>query len=186
MFSRYIRPDAVRVATSNSPPNTDVAAFKNTDGTIVVVFINTASTAESASLAGISVSSVAAYYMDNSVTVPTTFATTVSGGSIGAFSLPAYSVVTFVIKTGGTVVSSSSSSVKTTTSTSKSSTSSVSSTKTTLSTTTTKTSTSASPTSTGKQVEWGQCGGIGWTGPTACVSPYVCTYNNAYYSQCLT
>jgi hypothetical protein len=26
-------------------------------------------------------------------------------------------------------------------------------------------------------------GGQGWTGPTACVSPYVCTYSNAYYSQ---
>jgi O-glycosyl hydrolase len=92
MFSRYIRPDAVRVATSGTPTNTDVAAFENADGTIVVVFINSGSTTESASLAGISVSSVAAYYMDNSVTVPTTFVTTVSGGSIGAFTLPAYSV----------------------------------------------------------------------------------------------
>ncbi|KAI8624505.1 carbohydrate-binding module family 1 protein [Xylariaceae sp. FL1651] len=32
---------------------------------------------------------------------------------------------------------------------------------------------------------WDQCGGIGWTGPTTCVSPYVCTASNAYYSQCL-
>ena len=33
--------------------------------------------------------------------------------------------------------------------------------------------------------EWGQCGGIGWTGPTTCVSGTVCTVINAYYSQCL-
>ncbi|KAG9034570.1 hypothetical protein FRB95_013023 [Tulasnella sp. JGI-2019a] len=36
-----------------------------------------------------------------------------------------------------------------------------------------------------QSAEWGQCGGIGWTGPTTCVSGTVCTYSNAYYSQCL-
>nr|P0CT87.1 RecName: Full=4-O-methyl-glucuronoyl methylesterase 1; AltName: Full=Glucuronoyl esterase 1; Short=GE1; Flags: Precursor [Phanerochaete chrysosporium RP-78] len=33
--------------------------------------------------------------------------------------------------------------------------------------------------------EWGQCGGIGWTGATTCVSGTVCTVLNPYYSQCL-
>ncbi|KAF7800230.1 hypothetical protein EIP86_011477 [Pleurotus ostreatoroseus] len=33
--------------------------------------------------------------------------------------------------------------------------------------------------------EWGQCGGIGWTGPTVCTSGWVCTETNEYYSQCL-
>ncbi|KAF5017014.1 hypothetical protein F66182_11128, partial [Fusarium sp. NRRL 66182] len=32
---------------------------------------------------------------------------------------------------------------------------------------------------------WGQCGGLGWTGPTTCQSPYTCTTLNPYYSQCL-
>ncbi|KAG9019909.1 hypothetical protein FRB90_000040 [Tulasnella sp. 427] len=32
--------------------------------------------------------------------------------------------------------------------------------------------------------QWGQCGGIGYTGSTTCDSPYVCTYQNDY-SQCL-
>lgn len=32
---------------------------------------------------------------------------------------------------------------------------------------------------------YGQCGGIGWTGPTTCQSPYKCTVANQYYSQCL-
>jgi len=38
---------------------------------------------------------------------------------------------------------------------------------------------------TAQQVEWGQCGGMGWTGPTTCVSGTVCTFSNPYYSQCL-
>ncbi|KAL4243794.1 Endo-1,4-beta-xylanase A [Abortiporus biennis] len=32
---------------------------------------------------------------------------------------------------------------------------------------------------------WGQCGGIGWTGPTTCASGTVCTEYSAYYSQCI-
>ncbi|KAG9002185.1 hypothetical protein FRB94_013196 [Tulasnella sp. JGI-2019a] len=47
------------------------------------------------------------------------------------------------------------------------------------------TTTAATSTSTGTAAEYVQCGGIGWTGATACVSPYVCTYANDYYSQCL-
>ncbi|PPQ63415.1 hypothetical protein CVT24_004925 [Panaeolus cyanescens] len=35
------------------------------------------------------------------------------------------------------------------------------------------------------QTQWGQCGGIGYNGPTQCVSPYVCRKQNDYYSQCL-
>nr|AAB32942.1 exocellobiohydrolase [Phanerodontia chrysosporium] len=37
----------------------------------------------------------------------------------------------------------------------------------------------------GQASEWGQCGGIGWTGPTTCVSGTTCTVLNPYYSQCL-
>jgi len=32
---------------------------------------------------------------------------------------------------------------------------------------------------------WGQCGGIGWTGPTTCVAGTTCTVINSYYYQCL-
>ncbi|EIN11821.1 hypothetical protein PUNSTDRAFT_142063 [Punctularia strigosozonata HHB-11173 SS5] len=32
---------------------------------------------------------------------------------------------------------------------------------------------------------YGQCGGIGWSGATTCVSGYACTVLNTYYSQCL-
>ncbi|ESK90174.1 carbohydrate esterase family 16 protein [Moniliophthora roreri MCA 2997] len=32
---------------------------------------------------------------------------------------------------------------------------------------------------------WGQCGGIGWTGATTCVSGSACVKQNDYYSQCI-
>ncbi|KAK6358993.1 hypothetical protein TWF696_000165 [Orbilia brochopaga] len=32
---------------------------------------------------------------------------------------------------------------------------------------------------------WGQCGGIGWTGPTSCASGSTCVKSNDYYSQCI-
>ncbi|KAL0061266.1 hypothetical protein AAF712_011924 [Marasmius tenuissimus] len=32
---------------------------------------------------------------------------------------------------------------------------------------------------------WGQCGGIGWTGPTTCASGSACVKQNEYYSQCV-
>ncbi|KAL2193612.1 glycoside hydrolase family 62 protein [Corynascus similis CBS 632.67] len=32
---------------------------------------------------------------------------------------------------------------------------------------------------------FGQCGGQGYTGPTVCESPYKCTFQNNWYSQCL-
>jgi cellulose 1,4-beta-cellobiosidase len=35
------------------------------------------------------------------------------------------------------------------------------------------------------QTHYGQCGGIGWTGPTACASGTTCQVSNPYYSQCL-
>jgi hypothetical protein len=53
------------------------------------------------------------------------------------------------------------------------------------STSTPITPTSTSPPSGQTQVHWGQCGGIGWTGPTVCASPYACQFSNPYYSQCL-
>ncbi|KAG6809234.1 hypothetical protein H0H92_001059 [Tricholoma furcatifolium] len=84
---------------------------------------------------------------------------------------------------------SSGSSSVTVTSGGSSSSGSTTTTTTATTTTTTTSSASASSTSTasssGTQAEWGQCGGIGRTGPTACASPYVCTYSNSYYSQCL-
>jgi rhamnogalacturonan hydrolase len=53
-------------------------------------------------------------------------------------------------------------------------------------TTTTKASSTPTPTGGGgTAAHYAQCGGSGWTGPTVCESPYVCTYSNDFYSQCL-
>ncbi|KAF8647075.1 hypothetical protein AX16_006910 [Volvariella volvacea WC 439] len=49
-------------------------------------------------------------------------------------------------------------------------------------TTTTQPPTTTNP-SGSLQTPWGQCGGIGWTGPTACQPPYTCQYTNDWYSQ---
>jgi len=59
-------------------------------------------------------------------------------------------------------------------------------TSTTLSTITTKTTgTTSSPTPTGSLVpQWGQCGGNGYTGPTACEPPYKCVYGGEWWSSC--
>ncbi|EJC99207.1 uncharacterized protein FOMMEDRAFT_136574 [Fomitiporia mediterranea MF3/22] len=48
-------------------------------------------------------------------------------------------------------------------------------------------SSAATPTSTaaGTVQQYGQCGGIGWTGATACVAGTTCNVINPYYSQCL-
>jgi endoglucanase len=35
------------------------------------------------------------------------------------------------------------------------------------------------------QGAWGQCGGIGWSGDTKCVSGYTCVKSNDWYSQCI-
>ncbi|KAK7001675.1 CBM1 domain-containing protein [Favolaschia claudopus] len=53
--------------------------------------------------------------------------------------------------------------------------------------TTSKTTTSAASTTTaaGTVVQYGQCGGQSYNGPTVCVAPYTCKASSIYYSQCL-
>ncbi|KAJ7178061.1 hypothetical protein C8R46DRAFT_1212779 [Mycena filopes] len=33
--------------------------------------------------------------------------------------------------------------------------------------------------------QWGQCGGMGWTGPTTCPAGWSCVFSSQWYSQCL-
>ncbi|EIM84172.1 uncharacterized protein STEHIDRAFT_82609 [Stereum hirsutum FP-91666 SS1] len=54
----------------------------------------------------------------------------------------------------------------------------------TSSTSSTITATTSSSASGATQSKYGQCGGQGWTGPTACASGSTCTASNEYYSQC--
>lgn len=43
----------------------------------------------------------------------------------------------------------------------------------------------ATPTPTNVAKAWEQCGGLGFTGPTTCVTGYVCKAENRYFSQCV-
>lgn len=173
MWSRFIRPGAVRVGTSGTVSNVAIGAFKNTDGSVVGVFTNSGSSAQTVAISfnGFTPSAGSAWLTDNSHSVNTT-TVTLSGGK-AAVSLPAYSVVTVKLTgaAGGGTSSSSSSSVVTSSVSTKSSTASS------VASTTTTTGGSCSSL-------YGQCGGIGWSGPTCCASGS-CTYSNAYYSQCL-
>ncbi|KAI1423186.1 putative class III chitinase [Xylaria sp. FL1777] len=56
-------------------------------------------------------------------------------------------------------------------------------TSTTVTTSTRTTTTTTQPGQTGVP-QWGQCGGIGYTGPTVCQSPYTCVSTGAWWSQC--
>jgi len=47
------------------------------------------------------------------------------------------------------------------------------------------TASAAPPPSSGTAAKWGQCGGIGYTGATTCVSGTSCKKQNDWYSQCL-
>ncbi|KIJ36535.1 carbohydrate-binding module family 1 protein [Sphaerobolus stellatus SS14] len=101
MWSRFIRPGALRLSTSGSVSGVGIGAFKNTDGTVVVVFTNTGSGAQSVkiTLSGFTPSSAAAYLTDNTHQVAST-AATLSGGAV-TVSVPAYSVVTVTLRNGG-------------------------------------------------------------------------------------
>lgn len=171
MWSRFIRPGAVRVGTSGTMSNVAIGAFKNTDGSVVGVFTNSGSSAQTAAMSfnGFTPSAASAWLTDNTHSVNTT-TVTLSGG-VATVSLPAYSVVTVKL-TGTSGGGTSSSSTVVTTSSSRTS-STVSSAATTI------TTASASCSNL-----YGQCGGTGWSGPTCCSSGS-CTYSNAYYSQCL-
>lgn len=106
----------------------------------------------------------------------------------GTASVASTSAATSTTKatTATTTTTSTSTKATTTQTTSTTSKSSSSTSSTTTKVTTTTTTTSSAATGTGTPVaEYGQCGGANWTGSTTCVSPYVCTYENAYYSQCL-
>ncbi|KAL1872669.1 hypothetical protein Daus18300_004215 [Diaporthe australafricana] len=94
MWSRFVRPGAVRVGTSGSISSVAIGAFKNTDGSVVVVFTNSGSSAQSSkvSFSGFTPAAASAWLTDNSHSVASTGAT-LSGGAV-TVSLPARSVVT--------------------------------------------------------------------------------------------
>ncbi|KIK63922.1 carbohydrate-binding module family 1 protein [Collybiopsis luxurians FD-317 M1] len=167
-WSRYVRPGAVRTATTSGSSSLLTSAFKNTDGTVSVQVLNTATSSQSVTItvSGGSSASVTAFTSNQANGgVPSALAVTLNGGVISA-TVSASSMTTFILS-GVSPAPSSSSSVPPTT------------------TAPTTSPTATTPASGGTVAEFGQCGGIGWTGLTACAAPFTCQVLNPYFSQCL-
>ncbi|KIK71518.1 carbohydrate-binding module family 1 protein [Collybiopsis luxurians FD-317 M1] len=189
-WSRYVRPGAVRTATSSGSSSLLTSAFKNTDGTVSVQVLNTATSSQAVTItvSGGTFSSVTAFTSNQANGgVPSALSATLSSGVISA-TVSGSSMTSFILSGSGGGSGPSSTSAS-------SSPTSVSSTP----TPTTPSTTAPAPSNT--QSEWGQvstcvvkclpfiyfilqCGGIGWTGPTVCATPYTCHVINPYYSQC--
>ncbi len=105
-YSRFIRPGAVRIGATSGDSNLQVSAYKNTNGTVSVVVLNTASSAITANyaLSGTGVAdgtTVTPYLTNGSNNTAAQAPTSVSGGSFSA-TIPARSLVTYVLSgTGG-------------------------------------------------------------------------------------
>lgn len=186
-WSRFIRPGAVRLGTTGAIAGVQVGAFENADGSVVVVFTNTGSSAQSAavSFGGFSPSTASAWLTDNANTVNATSAE-LSGGVV-TVSLPSYSVVTVKLNGtagGGTTSSSSVSGTTSSTSISGSSSALITSVSSQTSTSSSSTTTTTTSVSTNCASLYGQCGGVSWTGSTCCASGS-CTKYSDYYSQCV-
>ncbi|KAJ7272488.1 glycoside hydrolase [Mycena rebaudengoi] len=148
-------------------------AFKNTDGTVSVQVINTATAAQdvSISVSGGTFSAVTAFVSQQSNGGrPTATGASISGAVVTG-NAPGFSMVTFILSGAG-----SGGSTTINTGTPPSTSTPVS---TPISTTTT------APTNPGTVAHWDQCGGQDWTGGTVCVSPFTCQVLNPFYSQCL-
>ncbi|KZV75593.1 carbohydrate-binding module family 1 protein [Peniophora sp. CONT] len=99
-------------------------------------------------------------------------------------SAPSPTATTSLAASSTTKVASSTTTKVATSTTSKAATTSVTS-KATSSATTKASSTTTSSATAATQSAYGQCGGVGWSGATACTSGFKCSVQNAYYSQCI-
>lgn len=106
-YSRYIRPGAVRIGASSGDTNLHVSAYRNTDGSTSIVVLNAASSAITASYALQNTSvangtTVTPHLTNSSNNAALQATTSVSGGSFSA-TVPARSLVTYVLAGSGSV-----------------------------------------------------------------------------------
>jgi len=99
-YSRYIHPGAVRIGASTSDGNVDLSAFKNPDGSIAVVALNSDTAADTLSYSlpgtGVTTGSAAAYLTNASNDAAAQSPIAVAAGGFTA-TIPARSLETFVI-----------------------------------------------------------------------------------------
>lgn len=99
-WSRYVQPGAVRVGTSGSISGVNLSAFQNTDGSVSVQIINSASSAQDITVSvtggGFTAAAVAGYITNNTYNNVSALAASIDGGVVSA-SVPGYSMVTLVL-----------------------------------------------------------------------------------------
>jgi O-glycosyl hydrolase len=103
-YSRFVRPGAVRIGATSSNSAVDLTAFKNPDGSVAIVALNTGSSADPVtySLSGTGTANGAAvtpYLTSTASDTAAQPAIAVSGGAFTA-TLPARSLVTYDIRAG--------------------------------------------------------------------------------------
>jgi len=98
-YSRFIRPGSVRIGTSTSFPGLDVSAFRNSDGSIAVVVLNTTSSRQVAtfSLRGLSAAQVTPYLTDTSHELSAQAPITITNSAFTA-TLPPRSLLSYDIR----------------------------------------------------------------------------------------
>jgi O-glycosyl hydrolase len=105
-FSDFVRPGSVRIGATTSDGNLTMDAFKNTNGTISVVVLNTGSSPDtvSYSLSGTGTpngATVTPFLTNGSNDIAAQATTSVSGGAFTG-TIPARSLETYVVGTSGT------------------------------------------------------------------------------------
>ncbi|MFI7129390.1 cellulose binding domain-containing protein [Nonomuraea sp. NPDC050153] len=105
-YSRFIRPGANRIAATTSDGNLRLSAYRNGDGSIVVVALNAAGSATEVSYAlqntGITTGTATPYLTNGSSSMAAQAPIAVGGGAFTA-TVPARSLATYVLRPGGTV-----------------------------------------------------------------------------------
>jgi glucuronoarabinoxylan endo-1,4-beta-xylanase len=98
-FSRFIRPGAVRIGTTTSATGLEVTAFRNSNGSIALVVLNSAHSRQLAtfSLRGLGGAHVTPYLTDTSHQLSAQSPTTVRNSAFTA-TLPPRSLVTYDIR----------------------------------------------------------------------------------------
>jgi glucuronoarabinoxylan endo-1,4-beta-xylanase len=116
-YSRYIHPGAVRIGATTTNSGLDISAFKNTDGTVAVVVLNTATSSDTVNYAltgtGVSTGTATPVLTNSSSNAATQAAIGVSSGSFSA-TIPARSLETYMITPGSGQSSSASASASAT------------------------------------------------------------------------
>ncbi|MGH9105921.1 MAG: glycoside hydrolase family 30 protein [Acidimicrobiales bacterium] len=98
-YSRFVRRGAVRIGTTTSAPGLEVCAFRNSDGSVAVVALNSAHTPRVAtfSLRGLTGAHVTPYLTDSTHSLSAQAPITVSHGAFTA-TLPPRSLVSYDIR----------------------------------------------------------------------------------------